>query len=175
MKKIHLSFFALVAIIAVLGFSGCSSMLETVMQTQSPAPKEESEETQEKKTEDATQQVSGETGSNEIIGVWVNPDYDGEGRSGKLVYTEQADGTILYKAYDNSDGSGNVYSGEVVYQKIWSDTEGRRMGNSKVTLEGGMSWETLDRISADGSTLEVQSGVDKIDPNGPRYSIYYRQ
>jgi hypothetical protein len=37
-----------------------------------------------------------------------------------------------------------------------------------------MSWETLDRIAADGSTLEVQSGVRKINPKGPRHSIYYR-
>jgi len=58
---------------------------------------------------------------------------------------------------------------------MWVDSEGRRVGKSEVTLEGGMSWETLDRISVDGTTLEVQSGVDKIDANGPRYSIYYRQ
>ena len=174
MKHLHLYFFASVTIITVLGFSGCSSMMETVMQGPSPVSEEESA-TSEKEAEDETKQVAVETGSNEVIGIWVNPDYNGKGRSAKLEYTEGADGTILYKAYDNSDGSGNVYSGEVEYEKMWVDSEGRRVGKSVVTLEGGMSWETLDRISGDGTTLEVQSGVDKIDPNGPRYSIYYRQ
>jgi hypothetical protein len=174
MKNLHLYFFASVTIITVLGFSGCSSMIETVMQKPSPALEEESA-TSENEAEDETKQVVAETGSNEVIGIWVNPDYNGKGRSAKLVYTEQADGTIIYKAYDNTDGSGNVYSGEVVYEKMWADSEGRRVGRSKVTLEGGMSWVTLDRISVDGTTLEVQSGVDKIDPNGPQYSIYYRQ
>jgi hypothetical protein len=174
MKNIYYYFFALVTIIAVVGFSGCSSMMETVMQRPSQVSEEESA-TSEKEAEEETSQESAETGSNEIIGIWVNPDYNGEGRSAKLVYTERADGTIIYKAYDNSDGSGNVYSGEVEYKKMWVDSEGRRVGKSVVTLEGGMSWETLDRISVDGTTLEVQSGVDKIDPNGPRYSIYYRQ
>ncbi len=174
MKKIHLYFFSSVTIITVLGFSGCSSMMETMMQKPSPVSEEESTAL-EKEAEEETKQGAVETGSNEIIGIWVNPDYNGQGRSAKLVYTERADGTIIYKAYDNSDGSGNVYSGEVVYEKMWVDSEGRRVGKSVVTLEGGMSWETLDRISVDGTTLEVQSGVDKIDPNGPRYSIYYPQ
>jgi len=174
MKNLHLYFFASVTIIAVLGFSGCSSMMETLIQSPSTVSEEESA-TPEKESEDETKQVAVETGSNDVIGIWVNPDYNGKGRSAKLVYTERADGTIIYKAYDSSDGSGNVYSGEVVYEKMWVDSEGRRVGKSVVTLEDGMSWETLDRISVDGTTLEVQSGVDKIDPNGPRYSIYYRQ
>ena len=174
MKNAHLYFFVLITIIMVLSFSGCSSIMETVVQGTSPAMEEESATT-EKEAEDETTQVTVEAGSNDIIGTWVNKNYNGKGRSAKLVYKEQADGTIVYKAYDNSDGSGNVYSGEVVYKKIWVDSEGRRVGKSIVTLEGGMSWETLDRISVDGTTLEVQSGVDKIDPNGPQYSIYYRQ
>jgi len=174
MKHLYLYFFASVTIIVVLSFSGCSSVMETVMQRPSQASEEETA-TSEEEVADETKQVAAETGSNKIIGIWVNPDYDGQGRSAKLVYTERADGKIIYKAYDKSDGSGNVYSGEVVYKKMWVDPEGRRVGKSVVTLEGGMSWETLDRISVDGTTLEVQSGTDQIDPDGPQYSIYYRQ
>ena len=87
----------------------------------------------------------------------------------------EADGTILYIAYDNDSGTGNKYEGTVKYKERWADSEGRICGKSDVTLSGGMTWETLDRISADGNTLEVQSGTPEIDPKGPRYSIYYRR
>ena len=68
-----------------------------------------------------------------------------------------------------------IYEGTVDIKEIKKDSQGRVIGKSVVTLDGAMSWETLFRISADGSTLEVQSGTESIDPKGPRYSIYYRQ
>ncbi|MBN2352314.1 MAG: hypothetical protein JXD23_07080 [Spirochaetales bacterium] len=111
-----------------------------------------------------------------IAGTWINPDYNGEGRSAKVVYTARKDGGFDYAAYDNADGSGEVYKGKAVYKKIWKDKKGYSYGLSTVTLaEFGMSWETLDRISPDGKTLEVQPGASKIDPKGARYSVYHRQ
>ena len=107
-----------------------------------------------------------------IAGTWINPEYNDEGRSARLVYTLNADGSYAYLAFDRIEG-GQVYEGTVKYLKTWVDEEGRSCGHCTVTL-GGMSWDTLDRIAADGSTLEVQSGVSKINPKGPRYSIYYR-
>ncbi len=120
-------------------------------------------------------QGSGDTASLPVIGTWVNKDYDNEGRSGRVDYIANSDGTIGYAAYDKSDGSGNVYKGTVTYSKRWTDDQGRQCGKCTVTLDFGMSWETLDRISKDGKTLEVQSGVKAIDPKGPRYSVYYRK
>ncbi len=111
----------------------------------------------------------------DIDGTWINPDYDSDGRSGKVVYMKTGEGTYNYEAIDKSDGSGNIYPGTVKYIERYIDSEGRLCGKSLVTLEGGMSWETLDRISADGNTLEAQSGVAQINPDGARYSIYYRQ
>jgi hypothetical protein len=108
----------------------------------------------------------------EIAGTWVNPEYNDEGRSARVVYSPNDDGTYTYLAFDRVEG-GEVYEGTVEYQKIWVDEQGRSCGQCVVTL-GGMSWDTLDRIAADGSTLEVQSGVRRIDPEGPRYSIYFR-
>lgn len=92
-----------------------------------------------------------------------------------MVYTQKADGTIVYISYDNSDGSGNTYEGTVDVKEMKEGSQGRTVARSVVALAESMSWDTLFRISADGSTLEVQSGTENIDPKGPRYSIYYRQ
>ena len=110
-----------------------------------------------------------------FIGTWINTEYDGQGRSGMVLYIQEADGTITYSAYDNSDGSGNVYKGSVQILSERTDDEGRIHTQSKVTLEDGMAWDTLSRVSADGKTLEVQPEATEIDPNDSRYSIYYLQ
>ena len=109
-----------------------------------------------------------------IVGAWENPEYNAEGRSARVVFSLNADGTFTYLAFGRLDGSGEVYEGTVVYTRTWIDDQGRSCGESTVTLNNGMSWNTLDRISVDGNTLEVQSGVRTINPKGPRYSIYYR-
>jgi len=110
-----------------------------------------------------------------LIGTWINTDYDNQDRSGKVVYMLEADGTITYSAYDESDGSGNVYRGSVQFLSKWNDDEGRSYAQSKVTLEDGMSWDMLSRVSADGKILEVQPDATEIDINDSRYSIYYLQ
>jgi len=109
-----------------------------------------------------------------IVGTWENREYNDKGRSARVVFGLNADGTFSYLAFDRLDGSGEVYKGTVAYIRGWIDEEGRSCGESTVTLNNGMSWNTLDRIGVDGNTLEVQSGVRRIDPRGPRYSIYYR-
>ena len=173
----------LLKLVAVLGFiailASCFSLIETAVEG---AVANETEEaiTGSDSTSESGQAESGGSASaapvgeaHGIAGTWVNPDYNDEGRAARVVYTLNADGTYTYLAFDRIEG-GQVYEGIVKYQKTWIDEEGRSCGQSVVTLRG-MSWETLDRIAADGSTLEVQSGVRKINPNGPRYSIYYRQ
>ena len=157
---------------------GCSG--ESVMDAFLSKPEEEetttetvesAEQAEETQTVEATAGSEGEG----LIGTWINEDYNGDGRSAKVVYTQKADNTIVYSSYDNSDGTGNVYEGTVDIKEMNKDAEGRVLGKSVVTLDGAMSWDTLFRISVDGSTLEVQSGTESIDPKGPRYSIYYRQ
>lgn len=110
-----------------------------------------------------------------ILGTWINEDYNGQGRSGRVVYTKGPGETILYVATDMADGSGEKYPGTVVFHEQSTDSKGCLCGVSTVTLKQGFKWKTLSRISADGKTLEVQSDVEKIDPKGPRYSIYHRQ
>ncbi len=109
-----------------------------------------------------------------ILGTWTNKGYNGQGRSGRVVYAKASDGKLRYVATDMADGSGKMYSGTVVFHKQWTDPNGRRHAISTVTLDEGFAWKTLSRISQDGKTLEVQSGVAEIDPKGPRYSIYYK-
>ena len=139
-------------------------------------PQSESENEQAEDVKEPVQEVLSEIPSNQDIdGTWINADYDNEGRSGKVVYTKTGEGTYNYEAIDKSDGSGNIFPGTVKYIERYIDSEGRLCGKSLVTLEGCMSWETLDRISADGNTLELQSGVAQINTDGARYSIYYRQ
>ncbi len=139
-------------------------------------PESESENVEVEDVKEPVQEVLSEIPANQDIdGAWINPDYDNDGRSGKVVYTKTGEGMYNYEAVDKSDGSGNVYPGTAKYIERYIDSEGRLCGKSLVTLEGGMSWETLDRISADGNTLELQSGVTQINPDGARYSIYYRQ
>lgn len=173
MKRMSLLKVVVMLFFAVLLFSGCSSLKDMITDEPSENDVTEEKTAETQKTEKATK--AGTPGNTEIVGTWINRDYDGKGRSGMVVYEKLGDGTYAYKAYDNSDGSGNVYEGTVVYQETWSDGEGRQMGRSSVTLDNGMSWVTLERISADGSTLEVQPGVDEINPKGARYSIYYRK
>ena len=176
----------LIKLMAVLGLLillvSCYSIIESAVEN---AVAEETEEAVAGSEDDSGQAAaetggsasgtgtSGAAGEHDIAGTWINPEYNDEGRSARVVYTLNADGTYTYLAFDRIEG-GDVYEGMVKYVKIWIDEQGRSCGQSVVTL-GGMSWDTLDRISADGSALEVQSGVRKINPSGPRYSIYYRQ
>jgi hypothetical protein len=161
--------------VAVIMAWGCSSF--SVVDTLVKAPQEEPAKEPEKAAEEPAAEaepMAGSTGEG-LIGTWINNAYDNEGRSGMVVYGKKSDGTIVYTAYDKSNGSGNTYEGTVSIESTSTDAQGRTLIQSTVTLSGGMSWGTLARISADGSTLEVQSGVKTIDPKGPRYSIYYRK
>ena len=156
---------------------GCSG--ESVMNTFIGEPENEtsSEQVESAEESEETKPAAMATGAagEGLVGTWINEEYNGENRSAKVVYTQKTDGTIVYISYDNSDGSGNAYEGTVDVKEIKLDSQGRSVATSVVTLAGSMSWDTLFRISADGSTLEVQSGTENIDPKGPRYSIYYRQ
>lgn len=110
-----------------------------------------------------------------ILGTWANKAYDDQQRSGRVTYTRSSEDAIRYVATDMSDGTGKRYPGSVVFHEQWTGDDGYRHAVSTVTLDAGFAWKTLSRISPDGKTLEVQSGVEKINPNGPRYSVYYRQ
>jgi len=176
MKRPLLKLAAVFGFLAIL--ASCFSLIENAVEG---AVAQETEEaiTGSGSSSDSTAESGGAAAAaavgeaHGIAGTWVNPDYNDEGRSARVVYTLNADGTYTYLAFDRVEG-GQVYEGIVKYVKTWIDEEGRSCGQSVVTLRG-MSWDTLDRIAADGSTLEVQSGVRKINPKGSRYSIYYRQ
>jgi len=190
MKK--LLFWVLVLVISIsllIVFSsiGCSRTAQTV---EEPVVKEvtdkveealdepeQPDETSKEETKEQDQAITIEEDSElqYLIGTWINTGYDNQDRSGMVVYMLEADGTITYSAYDNSDGSGNVYKGSVQFLSKWFDDEGIVYAQSKVTLEEGMSWDTLSRVSADGKTLEVQPDATEIDINDSRYSIYYLQ
>ena len=173
----------LITLVAVLGFlsilASCYSLIESAVQSAVAAETEEAITGSGSTSESGQAEAGGPKSDSSvgevhgIEGAWVNPDYNDEGRSARVVYSLNADGTYTYLAFDKIEG-GQAYEGTVKYLKTWTDEEGRSCGQCVVTL-GGMSWETLDRIAADGSSLEVQSGVGKINPNGPRYSIYYRR
>ena len=156
---------------------GCSgeSVMDAIIGEPEQATSTETVESTEQAEESQTTEIASGTAGEGLAGTWINEDYNGDGRSAKVVYTQAADGSIVYSSYDNSDGSGNVYEGSVDIEEAEEDAEGRTVVKSVVTLDGAMSWETLFRISTDGSMLEVQSGAATIDPGGPRYSVYYRQ
>ncbi|MBN2323189.1 MAG: hypothetical protein JXQ30_05600 [Spirochaetes bacterium] len=170
-KKGYLAAIVLLSAAVILAW-GCVSF--SMVGALPKASQEEQAKEPEKTAEPAAEPTTGVTGEG-LIGTWINNAYDNEGRSGMVVYAEKSDGTIAYTAYDKSNGTGDSYEGTVSIESTSTDAQGRTLIRSNVTLAGGMSWDTLARISADGSTLEVQSGVEKIDPKGPRYSIYYRK
>ncbi len=143
---------------------------EEIIEEVEPLGKNNEEETKEQ-----TDTVKANSEMQYFIGAWINTEYDGQGRSGMVVYRQETDGTITYSAYDNSDGSGNEYKGSVRFLSEWTDDEGRIYTQSNVTLEDGMAWDTLSRISVDGKTLEVQQEATEIDINDSVYSIYYLQ
>jgi hypothetical protein len=172
-------FLSLVVVVMIVGIfiGACSG--ESVMDAFIGEPEEETssepvESTEQNEEAQQTEMTVGSPGEG-LVGTWINEDYNSDNRSAMVEYTQKADGTILYSSYDMSDGTGNVYTGTVDIKEMKTDAQGRVVAESVVTLEGGMSWETLFRISKDGATLEVQSGTQSIDPKGPRYSIYYRQ
>ena len=173
MRQHLLKLLIVLGLLAVL--ASCYSLIESAVEGAVASETEEaiSESNGDNDQKSVESAGSGEVGNHNIVGAWVNPEYD-EGRSARVVYSLNSDGTYTYLAFDRVDGSGDVYEGTVEYLKTWIDEAGRSCGQSIVTLNNGMSWETLDRIGADGSTLEVQSGVRKINPKGARYSIYYR-
>jgi hypothetical protein len=176
MKRAMLKLPGILAILAIL--ASCYSLIDSAVEGAVGKKTEEAVTGSGSTSESGQQEAGGPAsaaslgGAHGIEGTWVNPDYNDQGRSARVVYSLNADGTYSYLAFDTIEG-GQVYEGSVKYLKTWIDEEGRSCGQCVVTL-GGMSWETLDRIAADGSTLEVQSGVGKINPDGPRYSIYYR-
>ncbi len=191
MKKLMFWIIILVVIISlsiVFSSVGCKSSVpaveESVLEEVADEPEEEvideAEQLVESSEEETKEQEQADIVDEDIeiqyfIGTWINTNYDGQGRSGMVVYMQEDGGSITYSAYDNSDGSGNIYKGSVQILSEWTDDEGRIYTQSKVTLEDGMAWDTLSRISADGKTLEVQPEATEIDPNNSRYSIYYLQ
>ena len=174
MKQLIVKSLTVLGLLAVL--ASCYSLIESAVEGAVAAETEEtiSESAGDSDQESVETAETGDVEDHNIVGAWVNPEYNDEGRSARVVYSLNADGTYTSLAFDRVDGSGTVYEGTVKYLKTWIDAEGRSCGQCIVTLNKGMSWETLDRIGTDGSTLEVQSGVRKINPKGARYSIYYR-
>ena len=172
--KIRLVLCAMATVFLLLG--SCSSVVEGLIGGTEKQAEEKPAKAGSGSKEEVKEPVpvSGDPSEKKLLGTWTNPKYNGEGRSARLEYAANPDGTIRYIAYDNDDGSGKKYEGTITYKEKWIDSEGRLCGKSMVTLSDGMSWETLDRIGADGNSLEVQSGTDRIDPKGPRYSIYYK-
>ena len=155
---------------------GCSSVsiMDSLVKEPEKETKEEAADTPEETVESETTGEPAASSGEGLIGTWINTDYNKKGRSAMVVYNDRSDGTLVYTAYDNADGSGDSYEGTVEITKTWTDPEGRIMMKSIVKMTGGMSWDTLTRMSSDGTVLEVQSGTEKIDPDGKQYSIYYR-
>ena len=177
-----------ISMVIVFSSSGCRSseppVEEPVAEEVTDEPEEEvadkAEQTDENSEEESKEQeqtdaVKKDSEIQYFIGTWINIEYDGQDRSAMVVYMQEADETISYSAYDNSDGSGNVYKGSIQFLSNWTDDEERVYAQCKVTLEEGMAWDTLSRVSADGKTLEVQPDATEIDINDSRYSIYYLQ
>ena len=156
---------------------GCSSIsfLDSLGKEPENETKEEAIETPEETVESETTDKPAASSGEGLIGIWINTEYNNKNRSAMVVYDDRSDGTLVYTAYDNADGSGDSYSGTVEITKTWTDPEGRTMIKSLVKMTGGMSWNTLTRMSGDGAVLEVQSGTETINPDGPQYSIYYRE
>jgi hypothetical protein len=174
MKPSILKLLVILAILTTMG--SCYSLIESAVGDSVAGETEKAITDSGSKADSGSAEISGSAeqagDAHEIAGTWVNPEYNDEGRSARLVYSPDSDATYTYLAFDRIEG-GEVYEGTAEYLKTWIDEEGRSCGQCIVTLRG-MSWETLDRISADGSTLEVQSGVREINPKRSRYSIYYR-
>ena len=177
-----------ISLLIVFGSVGCKSLVPPVEKSVVAEVTDESEEEVTDEAEQLIESSEAETKEQEqtdtvdediekqyFIGTWINSDYDGQGRSGMVVYIQEDGESITYSAYDNSDGSGNIYKGSVQIISEWTDDEGRIYIQSKVTLEDEMAWDTLGRVSADGQTLEVQPEATEIDSNNSRYSIYYLQ
>ena len=179
-RKLVLAAAVLTVFVVLSTLSSCFSLIESAVEDAI------AKETEEAVTDAAAKESQSQSESSEsspaaelasehnIAGAWINAEYNDEGRSARVVYSLTSEGNYTYLAFDTADGGGEVYEGTVQYLKTWIDAQGRSCGQSIVTLSNGMSWKTLDRISVDGSALEVQSGVRKINPKGPRYSIYYR-
>ncbi len=166
----------LLAIILLAGcIFSCGSLLDNVFGDIGDSPQEDSGNAN---STAAVPEIKGDftVGENqELTGTWINSDYDNEGRSGMVVFELQGDGSYKYTAYDTSKGKGDAYKGTQVYLERWNDAEGNLFGKCRVTLDMGMQWKVIDKMSADGNTLELVPNSDVIDPGNPQYSIYKRK
>ena len=137
-----------ISLVIVFSSVGCKSSAPPVEESVVEEVNDESEEEVIDEAEQLVESSEAETKEPEqidttyediekqyFIGTWINTDYDGQGRSGMVVYIQEDDKSITYSAYDNSDGSGNVYKGSVQILSERTDGEGRIYIQSKVTLE----------------------------------------
>ena len=173
MKGTRFGLSLLLLVFALALLQGCSTVLEKIVGE--PGRPADRESTEESATAEERTPLAGGSSAQSIVGIWTNPAYNTDARSARLEYSPQGDGVFKYVATDTDSGGGKRYEGTVTYKERWMDSEGRICGKSDVDLSAGMTWETLDRISADGNTLEVQSSTREIDPQGARYSVYYRR
>jgi len=113
----------------------------------------------------------------ELLGTWVNTEYDGVGRTGKWVW--KADGIVsVYRksTYDRS------YT-----DPKWEIKEKWKAANGAIYLvvfcesmgSHARSYHFSIRLSPDRSYYEMMVHYGElpleIDPNAPEYCIYYRQ
>ena len=111
----------------------------------------------------------------ELYGTWVNTDYSG------AYFEEQKIVIYADKIEKHSLASIDIppEKGKHTIIDKWTDSEGNILYKRKA--EGVYMWFELDKISRDGTTLEVVYSFvfDKypteIDPNHKDYRIYHRQ
>ena len=111
----------------------------------------------------------------ELYGTWVNTDYSG------AYFEEQKIVISADKIEKHSLSSIDIppEKGKHTIIDKWTDSEGNILYKRKA--EGVYMWFELDKISRDGTTLEVVYSFvfDKypteIDPNHKDYRIYHRQ
>ena len=116
----------------------------------------------------------------ELLGTWVNTEYDGPGmgtKSGKMVW--KADGT--YSEYRQSTFDRSFAEPAWEIKNKWKATNGEIylvVFVDRFASEGANYHYTI-RLSPDRSyhemMIHIKEAPVEIDPNDPAYRIYYRQ
>jgi hypothetical protein len=114
--------------------------------------------------------------SEEYYGTWINPDYNGTRKLGKLIL--RPDGT--WASYLNDSDTDPSFYGSYTVTERWTDSE----GNIWIKMETLVALHTLtfyelSKLSNSGKTLELVSESSdyptEMDANHPKYRIRYRK
>jgi hypothetical protein len=117
----------------------------------------------------------------DIVGTWVNSDYDGgaEENGGKVVIAHVDGNDYTWTIYTNHDDTVPEFTVPFTVTDESTDSEGNLIVKAMSYPGDPSVVYSFSKIHADNQTMEYNASEvgypTEIDPAGEDYGIYYRQ